>query len=145
MTLTDSEAEAVTSSCRARTESACSITNTHWDKSGGLFWKKNSISANVHKNIILVIILYCSGKKTPFQQMCTKKHHITVNIILFWKKTPFQQMCTKKHHISVNIILFWKKTPFQQMCTKKHHISVNIILFWKKNSISAIVHKKTSY
>lgn len=25
-------------SCKARTDKACSITNTHWDKSGGTFW-----------------------------------------------------------------------------------------------------------
>lgn len=35
--LTSSLAAAVTSSCRARTDSACSITNTHWHRSGGLF------------------------------------------------------------------------------------------------------------
>lgn len=35
--LTDSLPAAVTSSCSARTDSACSITNTHWDRSGGTF------------------------------------------------------------------------------------------------------------
>ena len=36
--LTVSEAAAVTSSCRARTDSACSMTNTQAARSGGLFW-----------------------------------------------------------------------------------------------------------
>lgn len=36
-THTVSEPAAVTNSCKARTESACSITNTHCDKSGGMF------------------------------------------------------------------------------------------------------------
>jgi hypothetical protein len=36
-TLTDSDEAAVTSSCKARTERACSMTKTHCDKSGGAF------------------------------------------------------------------------------------------------------------
>lgn len=35
--LTVSEPAAVTNSCKARTDSACSITKTHCDKSGGMF------------------------------------------------------------------------------------------------------------
>lgn len=35
--LTVSEPAAVTSSCKALTDRACSITNTHCDKSGGMF------------------------------------------------------------------------------------------------------------
>lgn len=35
--LTVSLPAAVTNSCNARTDSACSITNTHCDKSGGIF------------------------------------------------------------------------------------------------------------
>ncbi len=38
--LTASSVPDVTNSCSALTESACSITNTHWDRSGGKFWKK---------------------------------------------------------------------------------------------------------
>lgn len=35
--LTDSDPAAVTNSCRARTESACSMTNVHCERSGGTF------------------------------------------------------------------------------------------------------------
>lgn len=35
--VTVSEPAAVTNSCKARTERACSITNTHCDRSGGMF------------------------------------------------------------------------------------------------------------
>lgn len=38
--LTVSFPAAVTNSCKALTERACSITKTHCDKSGGIFWKK---------------------------------------------------------------------------------------------------------
>lgn len=39
LVFTSSDPAAVTSSCRARTERACSMTNTHVDKSGGMFCK----------------------------------------------------------------------------------------------------------
>lgn len=35
--LTDSDAAAVTSSCKALTDNACSITKTHCERSGGIF------------------------------------------------------------------------------------------------------------
>lgn len=35
--LTDSDAAAVTSSCKALTDNACSITKTHCERSGGMF------------------------------------------------------------------------------------------------------------
>ena len=38
--VTVSEPAAVTNSCKARTERACSITNTHCDRSGGMFCKQ---------------------------------------------------------------------------------------------------------
>jgi hypothetical protein len=47
--LTVSEPAAVTSSCKARTDKACSITNTHCDRSGGMFWnmEDNQISLSL--------------------------------------------------------------------------------------------------
>jgi len=36
--ITSWELAAVTSSCKALTDNACSMTNTHCDKSGGIFY-----------------------------------------------------------------------------------------------------------
>lgn len=37
---TSSLPAAVTNSCKARTDRACSMTKTHWDRSGGIFCKR---------------------------------------------------------------------------------------------------------
>lgn len=62
--LTDSDPAAVTNSCKARTDNACSITNTHCDKSGGIFlsaifsrkqWRlPNPSAANITRSPVAV-------------------------------------------------------------------------------------------
>lgn len=44
--VTVSEPAAVTNSCRALTERACSITNTHCDRSGGMFYNHRMLDIN---------------------------------------------------------------------------------------------------
>jgi len=50
--ITSWELAAVTSSCKALTDNACSMTKTHCDKSGGIFYKK------LWKKIIISLIFY---------------------------------------------------------------------------------------
>ena len=46
-------------SCRARTERACSITNTHWERSGGTFWNSKIV------NIELLQCFLCQHLPCP--------------------------------------------------------------------------------
>lgn len=70
LVFTSSDPAAVTSSCRARTERACSMTNTHVDKSGGMFckytyrtcyWISLYIQENNFSNIFNIILLKKRG------------------------------------------------------------------------------------
>ena len=57
-------------SCRARTERACSITNTHWERSGGTFW---------NSKIVNFELLQCFTSALTLSTMLSRKHCLFPN------------------------------------------------------------------
>lgn len=63
--LTASSDPEAMSSCNARTERACSMTNTHCDKSGGLFWK---IKVWILDSELFYLAIICNKNVSPCRQ-----------------------------------------------------------------------------
>lgn len=118
---TDSEPAAVTNSCNARTDSACSMTNTHCDRSGGIFLSAifsrkqcrlpKPSAANMTRSPVAVHDRHTMSSCIFFVNRIDIKFKIisvSIECVVKWRHLPYARM---KHH-PARIHL-----PFQPSCS----------------------------